>query len=82
MCAGELRPSEGDAHVAGHSVTWQTGAARQELGYCPQVLKRHGKAFDLRVLASDGPGMIRVALCEEAWGGVACDEPTVGFSVR
>ena len=35
--AGELRASEGDAYVAGHSVTRATAAARQQLGYCPQV---------------------------------------------
>ena len=37
-CAGELRPDEGDALVAGHSVVSQLSAARQQLGYCPQVL--------------------------------------------
>ena len=36
-CAGELRPDEGDAFVAGHSVISQLSAARQQLGYCPQV---------------------------------------------
>ena len=36
-CAGELRPDEGDAFIAGHSVISQLRAARQQLGYCPQV---------------------------------------------
>ena len=36
-CAGELRPDEGDAFVAGHSVIGQLSAARQQLGYCPQA---------------------------------------------
>ena len=36
-CAGELRPDEGDALVAGHSVIRQLSAARQQLGYCPQA---------------------------------------------
>jgi ATP-binding cassette subfamily A (ABC1) protein 3 len=36
--AGELRPDEGDAFVAGHSVRTQLAAARQQLGYCPQVI--------------------------------------------
>ena len=35
--AGELAPSSGDALVAGFSVVRQLAAARQQLGYCPQV---------------------------------------------
>ncbi len=37
IAAGELRPDEGDAFVAGHSIRSQLAAARQQLGYCPQV---------------------------------------------
>ena len=45
--AGELRPSEGDAYVAGHSVTRATAAARQQLGYCPQVCPEYAGTYRL-----------------------------------
>lgn len=37
MLTGEEAPDEGDAAVGGHSVTSDLPAARQLLGYCPQV---------------------------------------------
>ena len=49
-CPGELRPDEGDARVAGHSVVSQLSAARQQLGYCPQA--RSHCSFFLHIKAS------------------------------
>ena len=49
--AGELRPDEGDALVAGHSVISQLSAARQQLGYCPQVLT-HTPSLSYPLLAA------------------------------
>ncbi|BDA45751.1 probable ATP-binding cassette sub-family A member 3 [Coccomyxa sp. Obi] len=50
LLTGELRPDEGDAFVAGHSIRSQLAAARQQLGYCPQFSALPGALTGREVL--------------------------------
>lgn len=36
MLSGEIKPSEGDAWIAGSSIVTQMAEARTNIGYCPQ----------------------------------------------
>jgi ABC-type multidrug transport system ATPase subunit len=36
MCTGELKPTQGDLLINGHSIRKQMYKARESLGYCPQ----------------------------------------------
>ena len=37
MLTGDIRPSAGDALIAGHRLSESKGPAQQSVGYCPQV---------------------------------------------
>lgn len=36
ILSGEIKPTSGQAHISGHSVTEQLNEARMNIGYCPQ----------------------------------------------
>ncbi len=51
MLTGEVLPDAGDALVGGHSVRRALGAARRQLGYCPQFEALPGAMTGREVLA-------------------------------
>lgn len=42
MLCGLLKPTEGEAHVAGHDLRYATGAAKSQLGYMAQKFSLYG----------------------------------------